>query len=69
MKLNDLVSLKMSGSSAIKAKGKVIRVDKQANRVGVMWYLDEGGILCQTEDFRDLKVITDRKKKCTSQNR
>ena len=66
MKLGDQVRLKSTPIVDVRMVGKIIRISETPGKVGVMWKLEEGGVLCQTEDMKRLALIEKRKKTCTS---
>ena len=53
MKVGDNVRYKQGG---MRVNGKVIRVH-DVTKVGVIWSLEEGAILCQAEYIENLELI------------
>jgi len=63
MNIGDIVKLKNTPPISVKSRGKIIRLGKPPGRVSVMWSLEEGGILCQSEIADNLIVL----EACTTQ--
>jgi len=59
MNVGDKVKFK---SDDLRSYGKVLRVHDDL-KVGVLWVLKEGGILCQAESIADLVIINTKDKK------
>lgn len=66
VKLGDRVKMKRAPIVDARIEGKIIRVSEVPGIVGVMWKLEEGGVLCQSENIQNLVVVKKRKKSCTS---